>query len=74
MRLLWAQHSQEEDWGFLFIDERNTSNEEHRTAMFWDIWHEWTSGAQFNFTCYCHWDTLVVRNIDDGSGHLLYSK
>ena len=27
MRLLWAQYSQEEDWGFLLIDARNTFNE-----------------------------------------------
>ena len=32
-RLKWAQHSQEEDWGFLLIDERNAFNEENQTAM-----------------------------------------
>ena len=26
MRLLWAHNSQEEDWGFLLIDARNTFN------------------------------------------------
>ena len=26
MRLLWQQHSQEEDWGFLLIDVRNELN------------------------------------------------
>ena len=36
--------------------------------------HEWTSGAQFTFNCYCHWATLVARDIRDGSGHFLHSK
>ena len=31
MRLLWVQHSQEEDWGFLLIDARNAFNEENQT-------------------------------------------
>ena len=26
VRLLWKQHSQEEEWGFLLIDARNASN------------------------------------------------
>ena len=38
--LQWAQHSQEEDWGFLLIDARNTFNEEKRTAMLWAVRHE----------------------------------
>ena len=29
MHLLWAQHSQEEDWGFLIIDAWNAFNEEN---------------------------------------------
>ena len=58
-RLQWAQHSQEEDWGFLLIDARNTFNEENRTAMLWAVRNEWPSGAQFNFNCYRHWATLV---------------
>ena len=36
--------------------------------------HEWPSGTQFTFNCYCHWATLVVRNTEDGSGHFLHSK
>ena len=60
MRLLWAQHSQEEDWGFLLVDAQNAFNEENRTAILWDIRHEWPSGAQFTFNCYRQWATLVV--------------
>ena len=72
--LQWAHHSKEEDWGFLFINARNAFNEENRTAMLWDVWHEWPSGAQFTLNCYLHWATLVVRNTEDGSGHFLHSK
>ena len=74
MRVLWEEHSLEEDWGFLFIDAQDTFNEENRTAMLWAIWHEWPSGAQFTFNCYHHWATLVVRDTGDGSGHFLHSK
>ena len=74
MRLPWAQHSQEEDWGFLLIDARDAFNVENRTAMLWSAWHEWTSGLQFTFNCYRHWATLVVPNMEDGSGHFLHSK
>ena len=42
--------------------------------MLWAVRHEWPGGAQFTFNCYRHWDTLVVRNITDGSGHFLHSK
>ena len=33
MHVLWEEHKNEEDWGFLFIDAHNTFNEENRTAM-----------------------------------------
>ena len=33
MRVLWDEHNQEEDWGFLLIDARNAFNEENRAAM-----------------------------------------
>ena len=52
MRVLWEEHAQEEDWGFLLIDARNTFNEENRTAMLWPVRHKWPSGAQFTFNCY----------------------
>ena len=29
---------------------------------------------QFIFNCNRRWDTLVVRNREEGSGHLLHSK
>ena len=48
-RLQWTQNSQEEEWGFLLIDARNVFNEEKRTAILWDVRHEWPSGAQFTF-------------------------
>ena len=49
MSVLWEENSQEEDWGFLLIDAHNAFNEENRTAMLWDVRHEWPSGAQFTF-------------------------
>ena len=71
--LLWKQHAQVEDWGFLLIDARNAFNEENRTAMLWVVRHEWISGACFEFNCYRHYATLVIRT-GDGTGHFLYSK
>ena len=49
MRLMWHKNSQEEDWGFLLIDAWSAFNEAKRTAMLWDVRHEWPSGAQFTF-------------------------
>ena len=74
MRVLWEEHKKEEDWGFLLIDARNAFNEENRTAILWAVWHEWPGVAQFTFNCYCHWATLVFKDIGDGSGHFLHSK
>ena len=42
--------------------------------MLWDVQHEWPGGAQFTFSCYRHWSTLVVRDTADRSGHFLHSK
>ena len=74
MRLLWAHHYQDGDWGFLLIDIKNALNEEKRKAMLWAVQHEWPSGANFTFNCYRHWATLVVRNFEDESCHLFHSK
>ena len=74
MRLMWKQHWQEDEWGFLLIDARNAFNEENRTAMLLAVRHEWPGGAQFTFNCYRHWATLVVRHTADGSGHFFHSK
>ena len=68
-RLQWAQHSEEEDWGFFLIDTRNAFNEENWTAILWAVRYEWPSGARFTYNCYRHWATLVVKNTEDGSGH-----
>ena len=73
MSLLCARHSHEEGWGFLLVDTHNTFNEENWTEMLWAVQFYWTSGAQFTFNCYCHWATLVVKNVD-GSGHFFHSK
>ena len=40
MHLLWTQHFQEEDWGFLLIDARNAFNEENRTAIILAVCNE----------------------------------
>ena len=42
--------------------------------MLWAVRHEWPSGARFTYNCYRQWATLVVRNIEDGSGHFFHSK
>ena len=74
MLLLWEQHSQEEDWGFLLIDAQNEFNEDNCMAILWAVQHDWTSGAQFTFNFYHHWATLVVQDLKDESDHFLYSK
>ena len=62
IQILRHQHSQEEDWGFLLIDLRNTFNEDNRTAILWVVQNKWPSGAQFNFNCYRHWAILVIQD------------
>ena len=37
VRLLWQQHAQQEDWGFLLMDTHNTINEDNLTAMLRDV-------------------------------------
>ena len=69
VRLMWQQHSQEEDWGFLLIDAHNAFN----TAMMWTVQHKWPSGVWFSFNCYRYWATLVLRE-GNGTGHFLHIK
>ena len=45
MRILWAHHSQEEDWGFIPIDARNDFSEENPTATLWAVKNQCASGA-----------------------------
>ena len=73
MRLLWDQKSQEEEWGFLLVDARNAFNKDNRTAILLVVQFDCTSDTQFNFNCYRHWSTLMVRDVD-GSGHFLRRK
>ena len=73
MRLLWQKHVQEEDWGFILVDACNAFNEENCTSILWVVCHKWPSGARFEFNCYCHWATLVIR-AGGGTNHFRYSK
>ena len=43
-------------------------------SKLWAVRHEWPSGEKFTFNCYRHWDTLVVRDTEDRSGHFLHIK
>ncbi len=63
MRLLWEQHSAEEEWGFLLIDAANAFNEGNWIVMFSTIRHKWPSGTRFAFNCYRHWAWSVVRMV-----------
>ena len=73
MRLLWEQHSAEEEWGFLLIDAANAFNEGNRIVMFWTISHKWPSSARFAFNCYRHWVIVVVRG-ENGLAIFIFSK
>ena len=42
--------------------------------MYGAVRHECHSGAQFTINFYRHWDSLAVRDLEYGSGHLLHSK
>ena len=61
MQLLWEQHKQEENWGFLLIDAQNAFNSQNHYQMLWVVQHKWPSGAQFTFNCYQHWVTLIIH-------------
>ena len=42
--------------------------------MIWAFQNEWSSRTQFTLNFYCHWATLVVRNMEYGSCHFLHRK
>ena len=39
VRILWKQHTQEEDWRFLLIDAQFFFNEDNCTTMLWAVQH-----------------------------------
>ena len=41
--------------------------------MLWVVQHKWPSGVRFEFNCYHHWATLVIRECN-GTGHFLHIK
>ena len=59
---------------FLLIDARGAFNENNRKAILFAVRHECLSGTQFTFNCYHHWDSIVVRDSEDGSCHFMHSK
>ena len=49
---MWETHQKmEEEWGFLFIDARNSFDEINRTVNLWVMRHEWPLGEWFCFNC-----------------------
>ena len=42
--------------------------------MLWAVRNDWPGGAQFTFNCYRDCATLLVRDMEEGSGHFLHSK
>ena len=59
---LWDENLSTEEWGFSLVDAKNTFNEINRIGMLWSVRYLWPSGAQFFFSCYRHWSSLVLRN------------
>ena len=73
-KILWQQHSQEEEWGFLLVDAKNAFNKSRRAPMYWTFQHEWPADAKCTFNSCKHWSTLIVRDHDDISSLFLQSK
>jgi hypothetical protein len=73
-KLLWQEHSDEEEWGFLLVDASNAFNEGNRLLMLWTVRHEWPSGARYVFNCYRHFAILVIRNGYDDQFLTILSK
>jgi hypothetical protein len=71
---LWKKHEGAEDWGFLLVDVKNTSNELRRICLLWTMRHDWPSCARFAFNCYQHFAVLVIRNQDGRSTAFIFSQ
>ena len=69
MRLLCKQQLPEDYCRLLLIDAFNSSNEDNRTTLMWEVRQECLIGIQFTFNCYRHWATLVIQ--DEGGGGAL---
>ena len=62
IRGLWENHADDEEpWGVLLIDARNSFNEGNRKKMVWVARHLWLSGARFLFNMYRNHAVLVMR-------------
>eukprot|EP00957_Ditylum_brightwellii_P206017 15346440-Ditylum_brightwellii.AAC.1 len=70
MGLLWEDFGEEEGWGILLVDARNTFNEINCKTMLWHVRHYWPSGCRYAFNIYRHWKVSVLR----GAKELVYSK
>ena len=44
---IWEDNSNEGNWIFLLVDEKNSFNEIHRIIMLWMVRHLWTTVARF---------------------------
>ena len=73
IQAIWDKNLTAEDWGFLFVDAKNTFNEINQIGMLWTVCHLWPSGARFFVNCYRHWSSLDLRN-RDGTDSFLYSR
>ena len=61
-RSMWDAHVDDDQlWGILMIDARNTFNEGNRKLMVWAARHLWPSGARFLFKMYRHHAVLILR-------------
>ena len=73
MQFLCQQHIQEESWGFLLIDERNSFNEDIWTALMWTFQYKWPNGMQLKFHFCRYWANMVIWDAG-GTGPFLFSK
>eukprot|EP00957_Ditylum_brightwellii_P027730 2096251-Ditylum_brightwellii.AAC.1 len=57
---LWGDFGDNDNWGILLVDARNTLNKLNRMTMLWHVRHIWPAGSQYSFNTYQHWKILVV--------------